>query len=658
MHRLKKKTNEVQGITLIALVVSIVVLLILAGISIQMLTGDNGIIKRAMQAKNDTDTAGVLEDLKLKILEYQTKKNLENKNLTLEDYLRSEGIDVIDNDDGTLSVTYNGKDFIINKTTYTAEVDNKPKFQVAISEPDSNNKVAITVTISNAGEFSTINSIKLTNANKDAVVGEKTDGKSTATFEVDANGDYKVEVKATKGETKSTGTKLAQVNNITVTFGTSYGTIEIVWLKDTGKTISSTPNAPYMYSGFQKVAWKTDGTEFTPTTNSEWFEYKAISGTGDNKTSRWANAKNTADGSYFVWIPRFAYRIVYWDKNYKNVVGYYDGRGMVDVKGNVKEKTVDSEKVTMTLDPGVDTVTKDGIGYIVHPAFDNSINNGGWSKKISGFWVAKYEMSREDYDSTLTTADKWKPHGAANNGGGNTEITDSNKASIRAVSKPNVTSWRNITIGNCYANSYGYDRAKESHLMKNSEWGAVAYLTHSKFGRNGTEVSVNQCTGYITGAGRGIGDGTIYNSTYDVDPITGLPSTDQQYDGSIGLDSSSTGNINGVYDLSGGAFEYVAAFDGESNELGNGWAALSTSKASTPYATAYSNGTSTNSGIKLYKIGKVGDATKEVYNGSGANGWLGEYSFFVYSHLPFFLRGGRYNYTWYAGVFCSYYIGR
>ena len=49
---LRKKENE--GITLIALVVTIIVLLILAGISIAMLTGENGILKRAREAKEET----------------------------------------------------------------------------------------------------------------------------------------------------------------------------------------------------------------------------------------------------------------------------------------------------------------------------------------------------------------------------------------------------------------------------------------------------------------------------------------------------------------------------------------------------------------------------------------------------------------------------
>ncbi len=616
-----------------------------------------------MKAKDDTNIAGILEDLNLKILEYQTKALSSNSRQTLEEYLRANGIDVIDNEDGTLSATYNGVSFIIDKTTYLAEVDNRPKFEVAVSDVDSNKKVTVTVTISGASDFSSINSVKLTNINKNEVIGEKTDGKSTATFEVDANGDYKVEVKATKNGTQNIGTKLAQVNKIPVTFATTKGTIEIVWLKDTGKTITSTPNEPNLYAGanaLQPVYWasSTDGNiSGTATTDvvevksgdtgykaTNWYNYSA---------NRWANAINTADGSYFVWIPRFAYRIIYWDDNYKNVVGYYDGRGMVDVQGNVIKKIVNSEEITMSLDTGVDKVENDGIQYIVHPAFDNSVENGGWSKKISGFWVAKYEMSREDYN---TTESKWKPHGTANSGGGNTEITSSNNSTIRAVSKPNVTSWRYIQIKNCYANSYGYDRAKESHLMKNSEWGAVAYLTHSKFGRNGTEVSVNQCTGFITGAGRGTGTNAIYNATYDVDSTTGLPSTDQQYNGSIGLDSSSTGNISGIYDLSGGAWDMVVGFDGASthgNLTSYGWSDLSTSKASTPYATAYTNGTSTNSGVLLYKLGKVGDATKEVYDGSGRAGWLRDSSGFVYSDYPFFMRGGNFNNTIYAGVFCS-----
>ena len=75
MERKKqKKIQSKNGITLIALVITIVVLLILAGISIQMLTGNNGILQKAGQAKESTDEAQIIEEAKIDILAFQTSK--------------------------------------------------------------------------------------------------------------------------------------------------------------------------------------------------------------------------------------------------------------------------------------------------------------------------------------------------------------------------------------------------------------------------------------------------------------------------------------------------------------------------------------------------------------------------------------------------------
>lgn len=54
-----------KGITLIALVVTIIVLLILAGVSIAMLTGDNGILTQSKTAKTDTEKAEAVERINL-----------------------------------------------------------------------------------------------------------------------------------------------------------------------------------------------------------------------------------------------------------------------------------------------------------------------------------------------------------------------------------------------------------------------------------------------------------------------------------------------------------------------------------------------------------------------------------------------------------------
>ena len=63
-----KETNIEQGITLIALVITIIVLLILAGVSIATLTGDNGILKQANQAKENNNSAAAREKVEVEAL--------------------------------------------------------------------------------------------------------------------------------------------------------------------------------------------------------------------------------------------------------------------------------------------------------------------------------------------------------------------------------------------------------------------------------------------------------------------------------------------------------------------------------------------------------------------------------------------------------------
>ena len=159
--------------------------------------------------------------------------------------------------------------------------------------------------------------------------------------------------------------------------------------------------------------------------------------------------------------------------------------------------------------------------------------------------------------------------------------------------------------------------------MKNSEWGAVAFLTHSKYGRKGQEVTINSNSSYYTGGGTG----EAYKTT----------NTNQ----------SSTGNITGIYDLNGGAIEYVAAFNGNySGEYytgssyvdaeGNNFA--NTGGKSTKYATAYS-------GTLISSAYKRGDATYET------TGWNGDNEFFITSDRTFFIRSGSYLAGSSAGIF-------
>ena len=110
------KTKEMKGITLIALVITIVVLMILAGVSINTVLGDDGIIQKAKEAAEATKRASAEEEMNRLVLEYQLAKNDE----TLEDFLQEKVTDgridgVTDNGDGTITITkkVEGKDYTI-----------------------------------------------------------------------------------------------------------------------------------------------------------------------------------------------------------------------------------------------------------------------------------------------------------------------------------------------------------------------------------------------------------------------------------------------------------------------------------------------------------------------------------------------------------------
>lgn len=359
-------------------------------------------------------------------------------------------------------------------------------------------------------------------------------------------------------------------------------------------------NTPNLKGDMEPVYWDEGNNEINIDNDNfdstKWYDYSS---------NKWANAK-TSDGSYWVWIPRYEYQVIN------------------DVTDSNEAGTININFIPTS------TITVSSDDYYIHPAFrndsSNNFSNGGWDSEIPGFWVAKYEISMEDGNGN---------HIETTEANGNVGLSNS----VKMVSKPGVTSWRYINIANSYTNSYNYDREKESHLIKNSEWGAVAFLTHSKYGRNGQNVTVNSNSSYYTG-----GDSADAYKT----------NTNQ----------STTGNITGVYDFSGGVNERVAAFntsysgeyftgDSYTDAQGNNFA--STGGTSTKYATAYSNSTSTDSDD--FDVGTVsirGDAIKEVYVNNGM-GWFNNYLAFVNSANPFLIRGGGTDNVSNAGIFYSNY---
>ena len=405
------------------------------------------------------------------------------------------------------------------------------------------------------------------------------------------------------------------IDDDTAEFSRRYGRIEVIWIDENNNEINE-PLMPNL-NGLIPVKFDSTAVRFVQTTeqDTDWYNYDM---------GLWANAINQ-DGSYFVWIPRFAYRITYYSNSqYSNVVGYCDGRGIMKL----------NDDGTLTRISRNNTgIRETNNHYIVAPAFSkdtaSGYRNGGWDTDLSGFWVAKYEMSMETNDIHTETI---------NSSIGNVQISDS----VKAVSKPCVSSWRNINIRNCYLNGYNYDRNRDSHLMKNSEWGAVAYLSYSKFGRNGRPITTNADSNFITGGTTS--EESIYISNGN---------------------QSTTGNATGIYDLAGGAWEYVSSY------IDNGYYGLADNGGNT-LDDIYGSRNSKYKCVYPHEQNDDGDDYEQEYainnfalinryrgdalfetsdSGFGNDSFDNNTEYFIQSDIPYLIRGGDYNSGSGAGIF-------
>ena len=264
-------------------------------------------------------------------------------------------------------------------------------------------------------------------------------------------------------------------------------------------------------------------------------------------------------------------------------------------------------------------------------------------KNLSGFWYAKFETSHTALTSSTTS----------NNLRCTTE-TCSNANGL--IIKPNVTSLRYNNVSNFFyasrsmeqiGNSFGFVKDEvDTHMSKNNEWGAVAYLTQSIYGRcasstDCTEVGINNNTSYITGYGSPAGSSTsVANVAYNT---------------ALGKDASTTGTIYGIYDMSGGAYEYVMGVRADSN--GNPRSGYNSSQNSGFTGMLYDGTTYT--GVALPDSKYYNLYTSSSYTGHAlteTKNWYSDFASFVGSISPWFVRGGNYNNNTIAGVF--YYNAR
>ena len=515
------KIKSTKGITLISLVVTIIILLILAGVTIATLMGDNGLITRANDAKIATEIADIKEQIQTDILSEQAENYGNISDDTLKGILEKYGV-------------LSKEEKLIDKTLTTT----KGNHEIKVSD--------------------IFNGTTVKDVPKDPVIVDKS------------------------GANKPNLNKIAQKTYVT---------------------------------------WdlNEEGTEYVPndtqTTQPDyWYDYE---------NGKWANIKTTNNGleAYWVWIPRYEYKIT------------STSVSQIDVKFISKNQTADE-------------------GYTIHPAFTNA-GNGGFGE-LDGIWVGKFEAS-----SNTEAPD-------SNYGGG--EPSDKNPLKVQV--KPLVQSWKKISVKSIFTVCRNMTNEGEvlagstvdSHMMKNTEWGAVAILSQSKYGIFNSQSSIEEPTdgtkrriwnnpnGYNSGkyiytgyVGNSADASTTYSST--VAPTNVIEYNKKNTSGLDGTKASTTGTVYGVYDMAGGSWEYVAGVLKGNSTDGSKDLEYATSKFNITnqgkpegmtdlnfakkYLDLYNYRTS-NTDYSQYIIG---DATVET------KGWNSDYSNFVYSSNPVFLRG-------------------
>ena len=417
------------------------------------------------------------------------------------------------------------------------------------------------------------------------------------------------------------------------------------------------PNAPVLDDGMIPIVFDTsDGTviKTVSSTDSSWYDYSR---------QEWANAVLVKENgtqtrayykanpgvaidesdilAYYVWIPRYKYKIWSVDNDEKN--------------GN--EQTID---IVFESTDSISTGTQVG-EYITHPAFwwDNDsdgVRDSG--EELSGIWVGKFETTGTASSPTIL---------------------------------PNVSSLRNQKVSSQFATAqklggttYGVSSSSDSHMMKNSEWGAAAYLSHSKYGVN-REIYINNSSDMYTGrSGGNVGGSTSINETYTDQTSTTQYNSYGYYtwDGYLleyGTNTksstrdltkvaSTTGNITGIYDMSGGVWEYVMGvfansggqlWSGNSTSWNSGFTGLLGSSGISYTGTAFPDS-------KYYDVYKASSGTTisalTACNGgvcyghglSETNRWYGDNTGFVSADGPWLGRGGFYSDGSSAGVFVGY----
>lgn len=327
-------------------------------------------------------------------------------------------------------------------------------------------------------------------------------------------------------------------------FGVKYVKIEAPALFDcdtigeeVGDGTGVVPNSPSLASNMIPVCYNSENNVWVKAdgsnndSNHRWYSYS-------NKY--WANAVTVTDASRSTYVGSSAGTVINMDDitNMLVWIPKYAYSAFNSMQENYAGGTQDSPGAIGIQFLNVSEIPSDSTTWYTHPAF----TFGG--EDISGIWVGKFEISHETLSSSWDT-----------NNLGCTTTSCANANGLRTL--PNAQALISNDVSNMFfgiksmqssSNTFGFTNTADVHMIKNSEWGAVAYLSQSIYGRciddvTCPDIGINNTSGTGLGATAG-SDNSAENGTYET---------------AHGQEASTTSNLYGVYDMSGGNFEFVMA---------------------------------------------------------------------------------------------------